>query len=79
MSAGEKAVLHAMSYADVTGEGSGYWLRLRMVDGTELRGPCHKPEQGVLRMEIYTEKDGVNHTEPVWVVLDKVQSIQIEW
>lgn len=79
MTAGEQAVLYAIAYANHTGEGSGYWLRLRMVDGSELRGACHAPEAGVMRMEIYTEEHGVNHAEPVWVVLDKVQSVQIEW
>lgn len=79
MSAGEQAVLRAMSYADATGEGSGYWLRLRMVDGSELRGPCNPPDQGIMRMEIFTEGEDVNHAEPVWVVLDKVQSVQIDW
>lgn len=79
MSAGEQAVMAAITYADATGEGSGYWLRLRMVDGSELRGSCHVPEAGVMRMEIYTEEDGMNVTEPVWVVLERVMSVQIDW
>jgi hypothetical protein len=79
MNAGEQAVLAASAYADELGEGSGHWLRLRMVDGSELRGTCNKPEQGIMRMEIFTEGEGVNHAEPVWVVLDKVQSVQIDW
>lgn len=79
MTPGEQAVLRASAYADASGDGSGYWLRLRMLDGSELRGACHVPEAGVMRMEIYTEEHGVNQAEPVWVVLDKVQSVQIEW
>lgn len=79
MTPGEQAVLAAHAYAEENAEGSGYWLRLRMVDGSELRGPCNKPEQGVMRMEIFTEDQDVNYKEPVWVVLDQVQSVQIEW
>lgn len=79
MTPGELAVRSAMQYADLTGEGSGYWLRLRMVDGTQLRGPCNTPDQGIMRMEIYSEEHGVNHAEPVWVMLDHVQSVQIDW
>ena len=79
MTAGEQAVLYAIAYADGAGEGTGYWLRLRMIDGSELRGPCRQPQQGTMRMEIYTEEDGVNYAEPVWVVLAHVASVQIEW
>jgi hypothetical protein len=79
MTPGELAVYSAQQYADLTGEGSGYWLRLRMADGTQLRGPCNRPDQGIMRMEIYTEEDGVNHAEPVWVNLMHVQSVQIDW
>jgi hypothetical protein len=79
MTPGEHAVLAASAYAEEVGEGQGHWLRLRMVDGRELRGPCRRPEQGVMRMEIYTEEHGVNHAEPVWVVLAQVASVQIEW
>jgi hypothetical protein len=50
-----------------------------MVDGTQLRGPCNTPDQGIMRMEIYAEEDGVNHAEPVWVMLAHVQSVQIDW
>jgi hypothetical protein len=79
MAPGEHAVLSAHAYAEKLAEGSGYWLRLRMVDGSELRGPCYAPAQGIMRMNVYTEDQGVNDKEPVWVVLDQVQSVQIEW
>lgn len=79
MTPGEHAVLNAHAYANSQQDHAGYWLRVRMVDGTELRGPCEKPGQGVMCMHVYEEDKGVNYAEPVWLVLDQVSSVQIEW
>jgi hypothetical protein len=79
MTSGEKAVMAAMQYANGAGEGSGYWLNLKMMDGNSLRGPCCAPDSGIMRMEVFTEEDGVNYAEPVWVNLEHVLSVQIEW
>lgn len=78
MTKGELLVIKAQAYAERTGEGAGYWLKLHLCDGKMLYGACHKPEQGIMRMEIYTE-EGVDYAAPVWVDLGCVTHVQIDW
>jgi hypothetical protein len=79
MTPGEQLVLAANAYAEQMGEGQGHWLIIHLQDGKCLRGPCYNPQDGIMRMEVYTEEDGVNHAEPVWVNLSMVTHVQIEW
>jgi len=79
MSPGEQAVRAAMAYAEITDPGSGFWLRVHLQDGKMLQGSCHMPLNGIMRMEIYTEQDGVNYAEPVWINLECVSHVQIKW
>jgi hypothetical protein len=79
MTPGEQTVLAAFKYADMKGEGSGFWLHVHLQDGKQLRGSCHMPENGIMRMEVFTQEDGQNFGEPVWVNLSMVTHVQIEW
>jgi hypothetical protein len=76
MSNGENAVLQAMAFADA--HNTGYWLRLKLVDGTVVRGPVNNPSNGV----ICVDTSNIENSEglgSVWVALDQVITVQIEW
>jgi hypothetical protein len=69
----------AITYAETTNPGAGFWLKLHLQDGRILQGPCRTPEHGIMRMEIYTEEDGLNCAEPVWINLECVSHVQLTW
>jgi len=72
MSGGENAVIQAMRHADADAHGSGYGLQLQLVDGTVVCGAVVPPENGVICV---TPVDG----SPIWVVLDQIATVKIEW
>ena len=78
MTPGEQLVRAAMAYA-AEADGAGYWLHVHMQDGKLLRGSCYEPENGTMRMDVYTDDRGVNYAEPVWVNLAHVTHVQIKW
>lgn len=79
MTQGELMVIQANAYAERTGDGAGYWLKVHLSDGKMLRGACYPPEQGIMRMEVVSDELGVNYAEPVWVDLSCVTHVQIDW
>jgi hypothetical protein len=69
---GENAVIQVMRHADADAHGAGYWLQLQLVDGTVVLGAVVPPENGVICV---TAADG----SAIWVVLDQIATVKIEW
>ncbi len=78
MTPGEQLVRAVMVYA-AEADGAGYWLHVHLQDGKMVQGSCYEPENGIMRMDVYTDDKGVNYSEPVWVNLACVTHVQIKW
>jgi len=71
-------VVRAWEYANQPEHhGAGFWMILRLRDGTVLKGPTSAPDNGVIEVGHHTREGEPGPT--VYVRCNDVMTAQIEW